>query len=66
MPISNELLIQNLQETGDLTAIEGQYIDFDGFLPKKKILELLREKAEIDYERCSNLLFKLITQAIEH
>lgn len=66
VPISNELLIQNLQETGDLTTIEGQYIDFDGFLPKKKILELLREKAEIDYERCSNLLFKLITQAVEH
>ncbi|MBS4960332.1 MAG: DEAD/DEAH box helicase family protein [Clostridiales bacterium] len=65
-PIKNELLIQNLEDLSDRQRITGDSIDFDGYNPKKVILEQLRLKPEIDYEKCSTLLFKLISQACEH
>lgn len=61
-PIKNELLIQNLEDMQDRRRIKGDAIDFEGYNPKKVILEQLRAKPEIDYEKCSDLLFKLITQ----
>jgi type III restriction enzyme len=66
VPISNDLLIQNLENMNDRTSIKGQYIDFDGYNPEKILLEMLKNKAEIDYEECSELLFKLIEQVISH
>ena len=66
VPIRNELLIQNLEDPQDRMRIQGDAIDFEGFNPKKVILEQLRTKPEIDYEKCSALLFKLITQACDH
>ena len=65
-PIKNELLIQNLEDMQDRRRIKGDAIDFEGYNPKKVILEQLRAKPEIDYEKCSNLLFKLITQLCDH
>ena len=66
VPIKNELLVQNLEDMQDRQRIKGGVIDFDGYNPKKIILEQLRAKPEIDYEKCSNLLFKLITQVCDH
>ena len=66
VPIKNELLIQNLEDMQDRQRIKGDTIDFDGYNPKKVILEQLRAKPEIDYEKCSTLLFKLITQLCNH
>ena len=65
-PIKNELLIQNLEDMQDRRRIKGDAIDFEGYNPKKVILEQLRAKPEIDYEKCSDLLFKLITQLCAH
>lgn len=65
-PIQNELLIQNLEDMRDRQRIKGDAIDFEGYEPKKVILEQLRLKPEIDYEKCSELLFKLITQVCDH
>lgn len=65
-PIKNELLIQNLEDLSDLQRIDGDTIDFEGYNPKKAILEIIRTKPEIDYEKCSSLLFKLISQLVEH
>ena len=48
------------------SASRGNAIDFEGYNPKKVILEQLRAKPEIDYEKCSKLLFKLITQVCDH
>lgn len=50
----------------DRQRIKGDAIDFEGYNPKKVILTELRKKPEIDYEHCSDLLFKLITQACDH
>ncbi len=66
VPIKNELLIQNLEDMQDRQRIHGSAIDFEGYHPQKVILEELRKKPEIDYERCSALLFKLITQVCNH
>lgn len=66
VPIKNELLVQNLEDMQDRQRIKGGVIDFDGYNPKKIILEQLRAKPEIDYEKCFNLLFKLITQVCDH
>ncbi len=66
VPIRNELLIQNLEDMSDRQRIKGDAIDFEGYNPKKVILDELRKKPEIDYEKCSELLFKLITQLCDH
>ncbi len=66
VPVRNELLIQNLEDMQDRKRVQGDAIDFEGFHPKKVILEQLRTKPEIDYEKCSPLLFKLITQVCIH
>ena len=66
VPIRNELLIQNLEDMSDRQRIQGDVIDFEGYNPKKVILNELRKKPEIDYEKCSSLLFKLITQLCDH
>lgn len=66
VPIKNELLVQNLEDMQDRQRIKGDAIDFEGYNPKKVILEQLRQKPEIDYEKCSKLLFKLITQVCDH
>lgn len=66
VPIKNELLVQNLEDMQDKQRIKGEAIDFEGYNPKKVILEQLRQKPEIDYEKCSALIFKLITQLCDH
>lgn len=66
VPIRNELLIQNLEDMSDRQRIKGDAIDFEGYRPEKVILDELRKKPEIDYEKCSALLFKLITQLCNH
>lgn len=66
VPIKNELLIQNLEDIRDRKLIRGDVIDFEGYNPKKAILEEIRKKPEIDYEKCSELLYRLISQVCNH
>lgn len=66
VPVENDLIIQNLEDFTDVKRIGADNIDFDDYNPKKAILDLLRLKPEIDYEKCSSLLFKLITQVVNH
>ena len=65
-PIENKMLIQNLIDTSDNEFIEAGLINFDAVNPAKVIVEELRKKSEIDYERDSELLFKLITAVLKH
>lgn len=65
-PLTNEMLLQNLEDQSDQQRIHAGAIDFDGYEPKRVILGELRKKPEIDYNKCKAMLFKLITQAIEH
>lgn len=61
-PIENELILRNLLDSSDEEKIDKGYITFDILNPKKSIVDELRKKAEVDYEKNSELLFKLISQ----
>lgn len=65
-PIDDYLLVQNLEDISDRQCIKGNCIDFEGYNPKKILLDLLKEKPEIDYSKCSKLLVKLISEVCEH
>ena len=66
VPLRNDLLIQNLEDASDLQRIEDDAIDFTGYNPKKAILDILIAKPEIDYEKCSALMFKLISEVTDY
>lgn len=66
VPVKNDLMLQNLEDFSDTKTIDTDAINFDAHNPKKAILEILRTKPEIDYEKCSALLFKLISQVTDH
>lgn len=62
-PIENDLLMQNLTDLSERINLKNiDVIDFEGFKPESQLLSLLREKPEIDYQKCSELLFKLINE----
>ena len=63
-PIDNKLLLQNLIDASEVEVMDGGYINFDAISPEKTILEELRNKSEIDYEKTSELLHKLINQVV--
>lgn len=64
-PLTNEMLIQNLEDQSDQERVSADAIDFEGYEPKRVILGELRKKPEIDYNKCKSLLFKLITQVTD-
>jgi len=67
VPVSNELVTQNLTDMTERNEIRGaEKLNFEALNPAKVILDLLRQKPEIDYETCSELLKKLITQVLMH
>lgn len=67
VPVSNELYTQNLIDMSERKEIKGvEKLNFEALNPAKVILDLLKQKPEIDYESCSDLLKKLISQVINH
>ena len=60
--VDNEIIIQSLTDPEEQRLIKGNAIDFGGYNPLKQLVDILREKPEIDYEKCSELLFKLLSQ----
>ncbi len=65
-PIENDIIIQNLSDLSDKEIIHGEKIDFDSFNARLKIAENLLKKAEIDYDKCSDLVNKLIDQTCNY
>ena len=65
-PIENELVLRNLQDPQDEERLNAGLLNFQAINPKKLILERLREKPEIDYEKFSELIRKLITQVCDY
>lgn len=63
-PVENELIAQDLTNVQHIEHLNAGNLDFDGYQPHKILLGELRKKAEIDYERDSKLIFKLISQFI--
>ena len=65
-PVKNEIIIQNLDDHSKRRLIKNEFINFNEINPHKLLLAELREKPEIDYEKTSELLFKLIDSVIQH
>ncbi|WP_221633560.1 DEAD/DEAH box helicase family protein [Listeria seeligeri] len=65
IPIENDMLIQSLENLSDRERIKGNRLDFEGYNPKRVVLEELRKKPEIDYEKNTALIIKLISQVID-
>ncbi len=66
MPIENAILIRSLIDSSNQELINGDMIKFEAVNPQKILIELLREKAEIDYERDHKLLYKVIMQLTDY
>lgn len=65
-PIKNEILMRKMLDSLDEEKINSEYINYAADNPKKTIVEELRKKAEIDYNKTSKLLFKLISQLVDY
>ncbi len=55
-----------MEYLSDLQRIRGDKIDFEAYEPKKVILAQMRMQPEVDYEKCAELLYKLITQVCDY
>ena len=66
VPMQNDLLRQSLIDMNDREKIHAEPLTFDAQNPEKEIMKLLREESEIDYQKCSALLRKLITTVCEY
>ena len=63
VPIENEILIKNLLDSREETqVIKGSVIDYDSVKPEIRLVDGIREIGEIDYERCPELIQKLVVQ----
>ena len=65
-PSENKLILQNLQVQSEREVMEGDYINLLEEDPKKVILYELLKKSQIDYEKCKDLLYKLIRQFVDY
>ena len=67
VPIENEILLKNLLNSlEEITIIKGSVIDFDSINPSHEIVKLIREKSEIDYEKCPELIQKVVKQFLDY
>lgn len=63
VPIENEILIKNLLDSREETqVIRGSVIDYDSVKPEIRLVDGIREIGEIDYEKCPELIQKLVLQ----
>ena len=60
-PIENDLLMMNMIDNSDVEKLDAGVINFDAYNPNKVIVDELRKKPEIDYEKYHELLYKLIS-----
>ncbi len=66
VPVENEVLIQRLGNQRDREIVEGDRIDFEACNPLTAIIDELKEKPEVNYEKDSKLLIKLVQQVCKH
>lgn len=66
VPITNELFMQNLMNMAERKEINADKLDFESLNPAHVLVSLLKEKPEINYEECRELLKKLILQVMAH
>lgn len=67
VPVTNELLIQNLQEASDSKVLKNnQYVDFGEVNPIQYLAQEVVKDARIDYSKSSEILLKILVQLTEN
>lgn len=66
VPVQSSIIIQNLGDLSDRRYVEGDSINFSEYIPARELLNELRKFPEVDYERYSELIQKLIRTVISH
>lgn len=66
IPVESSVIIQNLENLSDRKYIGGTSINFSDYVPTRELLSELCKHPEIDYERYSELIQKLIRTVIAH
>lgn len=66
-PTDNSLLLKNLEDLSEESRIlDGGKIDFDGYNPMRRLVEILRDKPEIDYSRHGQVVGNLVVHVCNH
>jgi type III restriction enzyme len=66
-PIANDILIKNMLDSHEMTRIiKGSVIDFDSVNPEKDLVDGIRTISEIDYEKCPELIQKIVMQFLNY
>lgn len=67
IPIENEVLIKNmLNSLDDVIVIKNGVIDFNTIKPEKYLVDEIRDIGEIDYEKCPELIQKIVMQFLSY
>jgi len=67
VPIKNDVILKNLLDNNELDIIvKGETIDLESFKPEIKLVEGIRNIDEIDYEKCPEIIRKIVVQFLEH
>ena len=67
VPVANQILIQNLQDSSDSKVLDShQYVELEKVEPVTFLAKEIVTHPSIDYEKSKDLLLKLIKQLIKH
>ncbi|MFA7100560.1 MAG: DEAD/DEAH box helicase family protein [Bacilli bacterium] len=65
-PIRNDILIKNMLDSKeDVQVIKGDAIDYDSINPEIMLTQNISDIGEIDYEKCSDIVHKIIDQFLD-
>lgn len=65
-PISNDILMRNLLNSQDVSVVKSSVIDITTVKPEIEIVSSLRNISEIDYEKCPELIQKVVGQFLSY
>ena len=67
IPIENEIMIKNMLNSFDnVVVLKNGVIDFNTIKPEKYLVDEIRNIGEIDYEKCPELIQKIVMQFLSH
>jgi len=63
IPIAQDVIIKSMLDSSDKEiVIEGDAISLDTYNPGKRLIEGIRGISDIDYEKCSTIIIKIVKQ----
>lgn len=67
VPIENDLMMKDLINTRkEAITMKGEVIDFDSVKPEKVLVDNIRTISEIDYEKCPQIIQKVVMQFLSY